>query len=116
MFEKFKGRFDLQKSDDAFVAATRDKRSLGTHVTRLCFGRSWAFVGAVLLLAFWMLMVALESFVFTASNSVWLLFSIINLVSFAHLDSQIKFLKALEGAKSLSALASLEQNASGSDA
>lgn len=53
----------------------------------------------ILLMAFWILMLALESFKFTAGNSLWLLFSAINLVSFVHLDSQIKFLKVLESEK-----------------
>ena len=92
--------FDLQKNDAEFVAASQNKSTRQNQITRLSIARSWSFISAFLLLALWMLMVALDSFAFTAGNSIWLLFSIINLVSFAHLDSQIKFLKALEaGAK-----------------
>ncbi len=88
--------FNFDKNDAQFVQAARTKSVRQSQITRLTFGRSWSFAGALLLLMFWMLMVALESFKFTASNSIWLVFSAVNLISFAQLDSQIKFLKVLE--------------------
>ena len=88
--------FNLQSNDAEFFEAARTKRGRQTQITRLTIGRSWSWVSASLLMAFWMLMVALESFVFTAGNLTLLLFSVMNLVSGLHLDSQIKFLKVLE--------------------
>lgn len=88
--------FNLQSNDAEFVEAAQTKRGRQNQITRLTIARSWAWASAILLMAFWMLMVALESFVFTAGNLTFLLFSVMNLVSGLHLDSQIKFLKVLE--------------------
>ena len=90
--------FNFDRNDAEFAEAARTKRGRQNHIARLSIGRSWAFVGMIFLLAFWMLIVALEFFKFTANNLVWLLFSMSNLVSFVYLDAQIKFLKALEDA------------------
>ena len=88
--------FNFDKNDAEFVQAAQTKRGRQAQITRLTIARSWTFAGAFLLLAFWMLMVALNSFEFTASNSIYLLFCILNVASFVHLDSQIKFLKVLD--------------------
>ena len=88
--------FNLQQNDAEFVEAAQTKRGRQSQITRLIIARSWAWVSMILLMAFWMLMVAPESFKFTADNSFWLWVSAINLASFVHLDSQIKFLKVLE--------------------
>lgn len=92
--------FNLQQNDAEFVEAAQTKRGRQTHITRLSIARSWAWMVTGLLMALGILMVALESFQFTAANSILLLFSTINLASYAHLDAQIKFLKVLEAGAS----------------
>ncbi len=87
--------FNLQKNDAEFVEASQNTRAREIQIMRLSIARSWTLVSTLLLTAFLLLMLALDPTKFIQHNLFWLFFYPINLASFAHLDSQIKFLKVL---------------------
>ena len=88
--------FDLTRNDAEFVEAARDKSARQIQITRLIFGRSWTMASFILQSGFMALLLALDWRAFN-DNAIWWLFAYaLNGVAFAHLDLQIKFLKALE--------------------
>ena len=92
--------FDFQKSDAEFAEATRDKRKRQAQISRLGIARSWNMVFFAIVSAFALLTLALDprAFIENKDNFYFYLFiCALNAASFAHLDLQIKFLKASDG-------------------
>ena len=110
MFEKFKARFDLQKSDDAFVEAAINPNARQEMINKLVAARA-KMSPLLTIMAVLYLFVALIEVVqlFIRDSSVVSHSSgaayqgvtiVVLLVVYAGFDLQIKFLKALEtGAK-----------------
>ncbi len=106
MFEKFKARFDLQKSDDEFVEAATNASARQAMIDKLVKARAKMFpllkIMAVLYL-FIALIEVIQLFIRDSSanshtsgaalQGVTIAFIV---VVYAGIDLQIKFLKALE--------------------
>ena len=108
MFEKFKGRFDLQKSDDEFVKAATNASARQEMINKLVAVRA-KMSPLLMIMAVLYLFVALIEVIqlFIRDSSVVSHSSgasyqgvtiVVLLVVYAGLDLQIKFLKALEAA------------------
>ena len=105
MFEKFKARFDPQKSDDAFVEAATDASARQQMIDKLVAARAKMLRLSPLLIALYLFNSLLTLFApaplgaltarsLSASNQVLLV--VIFVVCHIVTDLQIKFLKALE--------------------
>ena len=103
MFEKLKARFDLQKSDDAFVEAATNASARQEMIDKLVKARAKINRAFLLIAVLYLFSVLIE--VFARDSSVashpsgisnQVLIIAVMLVLCTGFDLQIKFLKALE--------------------